>query len=53
MLSRNKVEEHCTEALDDETIHPEVQRFIKDFLILIEFGQMDPDDDEETGELYE
>lgn len=50
MLSRRKVEQHLIENADDT--NSELDRFIQDMLIKIEFGHFEPDEEEEgDGEL--
>ncbi|MCE3203441.1 hypothetical protein [Paenibacillus sonchi] len=44
MLSREKVINHLMEHCSDT--NSEKDRFIKDMLVLIEFGNFEPDDDE-------
>lgn len=44
MISENKLVKHLSENFEDT--NSEKDRFIKDMLILIEFGQFEPNDDE-------
>ncbi|MNC19524.1 hypothetical protein D3C75_674580 [compost metagenome] len=49
-MDQEKVEKYLIDFSGEDDTHPEVRRFIKDFLIKIEFGHFAEEDDEEDDD---